>query len=693
MAITHYIDSTASEIARARIKSLTNRVPEAFPVLVYGDTRPHNFVFWNGQTATVESYSGNASYSLRVTLGQVQEGPKEGTYDVTCGSTESVPALGDAETLQDALNLLTTITSEGGVTVSGTFPNFLVTWNTVGVKTAFTVDSALLIPQTSISLVTMQTGSASVCNQVAVILRQAAISSQTSWTTISSPANGWTGTITTNTSGALQLLNTQGQQVGNVLEVSTLLTAEVLDASNIPVSYYQTPVILRAKNLDPNGTVSPGTPTYTLGDILYGNSLGGLSKLPGSTSVTLKVLSMTGDGTNAAAPAWVDPDTQGVASITGTANQITASASTGAVTLSLDGPHDFTSLTSTALLLGSGTSPISASNLTYSTPTLSVPDAFNVSSAGSISLTAGGSNNGLTLTHTGTGAVNIASNSGTQFAVTSTGSNDAFVYIDAAAGRNRRLVFRTLGSIRWGVFANNSSEAGSNAGSNFTINAYNDSGTFVDTPLTITRAVGGAAQFIRPLFVGATTSNSAWGVNGQALRSIAATYTDTSSSGTVASAVGNSFGIPTFAASSSTTFTNAANLYIAGDVATGTNVTLTNSYGLWNVGKTRLDGNVLFAGAVIATPQALSGAGAVNVTTTCTDFTSTGAAQALTLANGTAGQIKTITHVVDGGSGVLTPTTKIGFTTITFTNVGDAVTLRYTAQGWSIIGIFGAVAA
>ena len=102
-------------------------------------------------------------------------------------------------------------------------------------------------------------------------------------------------------------------------------------------------------------------------------------------------------------------------------------------------------------------------------------------------------------------------------------------------------------------------------------------------------------------------------------------------------------------------------------------------------------GNV--TGDIFATNQALSGAGAVNVTDMLTSLTSTGAAQALTLANGTVGQIKVISHVVDGGSAVLTPTTKIGFTTITFTNVGDSATLVYTTAGWAIIGISGAVAA
>lgn len=99
-------------------------------------------------------------------------------------------------------------------------------------------------------------------------------------------------------------------------------------------------------------------------------------------------------------------------------------------------------------------------------------------------------------------------------------------------------------------------------------------------------------------------------------------------------------------------------------------------------------GNTLVGGV-----QALSGAGAVDVTNLITSLTTTGSAQALTLANGTAGQMKTIVHTVDGGSAVLTPTTKIGFSTITFTGVGESATLVYTAAGWAIVALNGAVAA
>lgn len=97
--------------------------------------------------------------------------------------------------------------------------------------------------------------------------------------------------------------------------------------------------------------------------------------------------------------------------------------------------------------------------------------------------------------------------------------------------------------------------------------------------------------------------------------------------------------------------------------------------------------------ATVLGNQALSGAGAVSLTTTLTSITSTGAAEALTLANGTVGQVKVIAYVVDGGSSVLTPTTALGFTTITFSTAGQSATLVYTSAGWAITALNGAVAA
>ena len=125
--------------------------------------------------------------------------------------------------------------------------------------------------------------------------------------------------------------------------------------------------------------------------------------------------------------------------------------------------------------------------------------------------------------------------------------------------------------------------------------------------------------------------------------------------------------------------------------ATGTSLVLS---GLATIGTTlNVTGAVTLSDTLIGSVQSLSGAGAVNLTTTITKFTSTGASQALTLANGTNGQIKTIVHFVDGGSGVLTPTNLGNGTTITFTNVGDSCILQFVDTDWWVFSLQGAVLA
>lgn len=96
------------------------------------------------------------------------------------------------------------------------------------------------------------------------------------------------------------------------------------------------------------------------------------------------------------------------------------------------------------------------------------------------------------------------------------------------------------------------------------------------------------------------------------------------------------------------------------------------------------------------TVQALSGAGAVNITSLATAFTSTGAGNALTLADGAQGQLKTIIYVAEaagGDTGVLTPSNLGSGTTITFNAVGDSVTLQFAGTDWWVVGFRGAVVA
>jgi hypothetical protein len=97
-----------------------------------------------------------------------------------------------------------------------------------------------------------------------------------------------------------------------------------------------------------------------------------------------------------------------------------------------------------------------------------------------------------------------------------------------------------------------------------------------------------------------------------------------------------------------------------------------------------------------ATVQALSGPGAVNITSLATAFTSTATGNALTLVDGTQGQLKTIIYVAEaagGDTGILTPTNLGSATTITFNAVGDSVTLQFAGTDWWVVGFRGAVVA
>jgi hypothetical protein len=70
------------------------------------------------------------------------------------------------------------------------------------------------------------------------------------------------------------------------------------------------------------------------------------------------------------------------------------------------------------------------------------------------------------------------------------GSGQAQVIIDGGAGNNRRLDFQSGGSNRWLIYVNIDSESGSNAGSNFQINRYDDAGSYLGAPLHINRSSG-----------------------------------------------------------------------------------------------------------------------------------------------------------------------------------------------------------
>lgn len=89
--------------------------------------------------------------------------------------------------------------------------------------------------------------------------------------------------------------------------------------------------------------------------------------------------------------------------------------------------------------------------------------------------------------------------------------------------------------------------------------------------------------------------------------------------------------------------------------------------------------------------ETLTVAGAASVDTGITYFDSTAGAMAVTLADGTEGQRKTLMMLVDGGDVVVTPANYANDTTITFNDAFDACELLFTGSQWHLVAAIGTI--
>lgn len=136
---------------------------------------------------------------------------------------------------------------------------------------------------------------------------------------------------------------------------------------------------------------------------------------------------------------------------------------------------------------------------------------------------------------------------------------------------------------------------------------------------------------------------------------------------------------------------SAANTFLGGSLysVTGANLSLNTNSGGSGLSIISATGATRIEQAYLESTTTLSGPGAVSVAKITTKVTTTGVANALTLADGTNGQIVRVIHDVDGGSFVLTPTTKTGWSTFTSTAVGESITLQFvTTRGWIVVGSY-----
>lgn len=294
------------------------------------------------------------------------------------------------------------------------------------------------------------------------------------------------------------------------------------------------------------------------------------------------------------------------------------------------------------------------------------------------------------------------------------------VNVDANAAKTRWVRYSTAGVLRWGVSANSTAESTGNAGSDFAITAYDDSGGSLGDALLITRsnklaAFGGAVTIASSTSSTSTTTGSGVfaggiGVAGAAFFGqnveTASFFRSTTPNGTESAYLLTQSGQRSwklFVPASLTSFVirDASGSFDAATFSTTAAGSL--ALGYTTEATAAGAGSLTTAGGVFATKrfvtslsfvggvQTFSGAGAASSSVAISAITSSGVAQAITLADGVAGQEKVIIHEVDGGSLLITPTTKTGYSGVTLTNAGDSVTFVFlTTRGWCITGNNGA---
>ncbi len=290
----NYINTAASDIARARTVGLTQLTPEPFQVLVVGTRTTQAFIFAN--RGTLETWSGATDRTLRLTVGNSVSPPQGATFALTVGSGDplTIPFDADAAGLKNALNDDATIDGDGGVdVVTQGLGRFLIAYKEVGTVSAIVASAALTYPDCSASVAVLTTGDSTTRQLVMLTISRSIAAQSTAFDAISTPYAGFSCILDLNTAAAKEFMRINGELRGAYLECTTLLTLEVFDASGNPTCYYQSSVQLRALNYDNAVTLMETGPTRNA----QANSSGDVTVTPLSQIHTERITVTGASGT------------------------------------------------------------------------------------------------------------------------------------------------------------------------------------------------------------------------------------------------------------------------------------------------------------------------------------------------------------------------------------------------------------
>lgn len=186
------------------VASPTNPRPLARDKVYNGDSKVVNlyFVEETDDFQAPLTYVDKTAASVKFGIGNINGEPTAGTWTLTYGANTATGLAYNitAAELSTALNALASITSAGGVTVSGSIEtHFQIRFVNVGARTDFTADTTLLTPDTTIDIDERVAGDGSTRELVELHLETDPAIYQDTWSDISTTV---TATVATTTGGS-----------------------------------------------------------------------------------------------------------------------------------------------------------------------------------------------------------------------------------------------------------------------------------------------------------------------------------------------------------------------------------------------------------------------------------------------------------------------------------------------------------
>jgi hypothetical protein len=424
-------------------------------------------------------------------------------------------------------------------------------------------------------------------------------------------------------------------------------------------------------------------PIVTVAAVLNGGSAGG-GVITVRVSVTQRLTASTGISVSQTATGSTITNA-GVTTITGTASQITASASTGGVTLSLPATINVNTSGSAATLTTGRTIAITG-DLTYTSPSFN--GSGNVTAAGTLATVNSnvGSFTNASITVNAKGLVTAASSgtapvtsvTGTSPVVSSGGATPAISMPAATTSVNGYLT-----STDWNTFNSKTSNTGTvtSVGGTGTVSGLSLSGT-VTTSGNLT--LGGTLAVLPSNFASQTANTILAAPNGTAgvptFRAIVAADIPTLNQNTTGTA-SNVTGTVAIINGGTGATTNTAARTNLGATTLGSNIfTITNPSA---VTFPRFNADNTISALDAATFRTAIGAGTSSTTGTVTSVGGTGTVSGLTLS----GTVTTSGNLTLGGTLSLTSgqvTTALGFTPYNSTNPNSYIALASAITGYTV---------